>query len=266
MTNVSRATWRLPVMAASLLTDQVVELRNVPDIEDIGAMALMLQHLGVDVERLSSSSWRLQARALRSIEVGADLTRRMRGSFLLFGALIARTGDAAIAKPGGDDIGMRRVEQHLEGLRLMGAQVEERPDMYAAHATRLRGAVRAGLGDDQVGRARCFVEPGRGHRLALRGDPLDVGPGVFEPPATIRFEVHPGITTQVRRARSGRRTPTTASAIGVRMSSVVSIWRVRQARSTSTGPVASMTVAPVRRNPPVRPGSPRTTTRFMCVR
>jgi UDP-N-acetylglucosamine 1-carboxyvinyltransferase len=130
----------LPVMAASLLTDQVVELRNVPDIEDIGAMALMLQHLGVDVERLSSSSWRLQARALRSIEVGADLTRRMRGSFLLFGALIARTGDAAIAKPGGDDIGMRRVEQHLEGLRLMGAQVEERPDMYAAHATRLRGA------------------------------------------------------------------------------------------------------------------------------
>ena len=130
----------LPVMAASLLTDQVLELRNVPDIEDIEAMAAMLSHLGVIVDRLSSSSWRLHARQVRSIDVGAELTRRMRGSFLLLGALIARTGQAAIAKPGGDDIGMRRVEQHLEGLRLMGAQVEERSDMYAAHAPRLHGA------------------------------------------------------------------------------------------------------------------------------
>ncbi len=130
----------LPVMAASLLTDQALELRNVPDIEDIEAMASMLSHLGVTVERLSSSAWRLQAAAVSAVEVGADLTRRMRGSFLLLGALIARTGEAAIAKPGGDDIGMRRVEQHLEGLRLMGAKVEERSDMYAAHAARLRGA------------------------------------------------------------------------------------------------------------------------------
>jgi UDP-N-acetylglucosamine 1-carboxyvinyltransferase len=130
----------LPVMAASLLTDQAMELRNVPDIEDIEAMAAMLRHLGVEVERLSSSSWRLHARSVQSVEVGADLTRRMRGSFLLLGALIARTGEAAIARPGGDDIGMRRVEQHLEGLRLMGALVEERADMYSAQARRLRGA------------------------------------------------------------------------------------------------------------------------------
>jgi UDP-N-acetylglucosamine 1-carboxyvinyltransferase len=64
----------------------------------------------------------------------------MRGSFLLLGALLARAGEACIAKPGGDDIGMRRVEQHLEGLRLMGAQVEERGDAYVARAQRLRGA------------------------------------------------------------------------------------------------------------------------------
>jgi UDP-N-acetylglucosamine 1-carboxyvinyltransferase len=130
----------LPVMAASLLTDEVLELQNVPDIEDIEAMAAMLRHLGVVVDRLSPSSWRLHAATVTENEVGADLTRRMRGSFLLLGALIARTGDAVIAKPGGDDIGMRRVEQHLEGLRLMGAQVEERADKYAAKADRLRGA------------------------------------------------------------------------------------------------------------------------------
>jgi UDP-N-acetylglucosamine 1-carboxyvinyltransferase len=130
----------LPVMAAALLTDQPLELENVPDIEDIEAMAEMLRHLGVSVERRSASSWLLHAEAVRAVEVGADLTRRMRGSFLLLGALIGRTGEAAIAKPGGDDIGMRRVEQHLEGLRLMGAAVDERADMYTAQARRLHGA------------------------------------------------------------------------------------------------------------------------------
>jgi UDP-N-acetylglucosamine 1-carboxyvinyltransferase len=130
----------LPVMAASLLTDQAVELVNVPDIEDIEVMAEMLGHLGVGVERTSRNGWRIEARRVESVEVGTALTRRMRGSFLLLGALVARTGKAAIAKPGGDDIGMRRVEQHLEGLRLMGAEVTETPATFVARARRLRGA------------------------------------------------------------------------------------------------------------------------------
>ena len=130
----------LPVMAAALLTDQPLELRNVPDIEDIEAMASMLRHVGVQVDRLSAASWRLHAAQVSSAEIGAVLSRRMRGSFLLLGALVARTGEAAIARPGGDDIGMRRVEQHLEGLRLMGAAVDELSDMYTARSTRLRGA------------------------------------------------------------------------------------------------------------------------------
>src|SRR5579884_2604599 len=95
----------LPVMAAALLTDQPVELDNVPSIEDIGSMAGMLRHVGVEVDRLESHRWRLRAAAIRSTEVGAELTRRMRGSFLLLGALLARAGEATIAKPGGDDIG-----------------------------------------------------------------------------------------------------------------------------------------------------------------
>jgi UDP-N-acetylglucosamine 1-carboxyvinyltransferase len=130
----------LPVMAASLLTDHAIELVNVPDIEDIEVMAEMLRHLGVEVGRSSRNGWRLRAQGVRSVEVGAALTRRMRGSFLLLGALVARTGEAAIAKPGGDDIGMRRVEQHLEGLRLMGAEVTETPTAFVARARRLRGA------------------------------------------------------------------------------------------------------------------------------
>ena len=130
----------LPVMAACLLTDQAVELDNVPDTEDVVTMARMLEHVGVAVERLDEHAWRLRASDVDSTGVDAELTRRMRGSFLLLGALVGRAGTATIARPGGDDIGMRRVEQHLEGLRLMGAAVEESRDCYAAKAQRLRGA------------------------------------------------------------------------------------------------------------------------------
>src|SRR6202140_2551851 len=130
----------LPVMAAALLTDQRVELGNVPDIEDISTMARMLEHVGVAVEHPAPHAWSLHAATLRTTEVDAGLSKRMRGSFLLLGALVARAGEASIAKPGGDDIGMRRVEQHLEGLRLMGAEVEEHEGGYVARARRLHGA------------------------------------------------------------------------------------------------------------------------------
>ncbi len=130
----------LPVMAAALLSEEPVELVNAPDIEDIEAMAAMLRHLGVDVALVERHHWRMCAGRVQTRQVGAELTRRMRGSFLLLGALVARTGEAMIAKPGGDDIGMRRVEQHLEGLRQMGAQVEEHTDSYSARCRRLRGA------------------------------------------------------------------------------------------------------------------------------
>ena len=130
----------LPVLAASLLTDHPVDLGNVPAIEDIETMAAMLRHLGVRVERSGPASWHVDAASITCNAVGADLTRRLRGSFLLLGALVARTGEASIAKPGGDDIGMRRVEQHLNGLRAMGAEVVEHGDAYVARARRLHGA------------------------------------------------------------------------------------------------------------------------------
>ena len=131
----------LPLMAAALLTDEPVELTNVPDIEDIETMAAMLRHLGVAVDRLDVETWRIHAADVGATELGADLTRKLRGSFLLLGALLARSGAASIARPGGDDIGMRRVEQHLEGLRAMGAEVHETADAYvAAAAGRLHGA------------------------------------------------------------------------------------------------------------------------------
>jgi UDP-N-acetylglucosamine 1-carboxyvinyltransferase len=129
----------LPIMAASLLTNEPVELRNVPAIEDIDSMAEMLRHVGVAVEKLGEGRWRLQAQRVDSIALSAELTGRLRASFLMLGALVARTGEASMAKPGGDDIGMRRVEQHLEGLRAMGCDIREDGDQYVATAKSLHG-------------------------------------------------------------------------------------------------------------------------------
>ena len=135
----------LPLMAAALLTDEPVELTNVPDIEDIETMAQMLGHLGVAVTRVDISTWRIHAATVTATELSAELTRKLRGSFLLLGALLARAGAATIARPGGDDIGMRRVEQHLEGLRAMGAEVHETPEAYIAAASRRMHGARIDL-------------------------------------------------------------------------------------------------------------------------
>jgi UDP-N-acetylglucosamine 1-carboxyvinyltransferase len=122
-------------MASCLLTDQPVELANVPRIEDIDTMAAMLRDLGVGVDQARGSIWRLRANQTPSVRPDPELARRLRGSVLMLGPLLARTGEAVIPRPGGDDIGLRRLDQHLVGLRAMGATVEIRDNCYVANAT-----------------------------------------------------------------------------------------------------------------------------------
>jgi UDP-N-acetylglucosamine 1-carboxyvinyltransferase len=130
----------LPILAASLLTEDECRLTNVPEIEDVHTMRQLLQSLGADVTHPQPGQLRISAARLASAEVPPAMARRMRASFLLMGPLLARTGEARVAKPGGDDIGMRRVEQHIVGLRLMGAEVDVQDGDYVAHARRLHGA------------------------------------------------------------------------------------------------------------------------------
>ena len=130
----------LPAMVAALLTAEPVVLENVPDIEDVGTMAALLRHLGVTVER-RDGSMAVHAGDLRAARPPDEIAARMRASFLLLGALTARLGEAHLPRPGGDDIGMRRVEQHIEGLRALGATVvEDAAGFRVQVAHRLRGA------------------------------------------------------------------------------------------------------------------------------
>jgi UDP-N-acetylglucosamine 1-carboxyvinyltransferase len=130
----------LPILAACLLTDEECRIKNVPAIEDVRTMAHLLDAMGVQIRRLDPQQLQVNAARLVRSEVLATMANRMRASFLLMGPLLARRGEARVAKPGGDDIGMRRVEQHLVGLRLMGAHVELEDGEYVARADRLKGA------------------------------------------------------------------------------------------------------------------------------
>jgi UDP-N-acetylglucosamine 1-carboxyvinyltransferase len=124
----------LPILAASLLTSEPVTLHNLAEVTDTAVMLEILASLGCAVEDGVVTAGRVVS------EVPEELARRMRASIVLLGPLLARTGEVRLPKPGGDDIGDRRVEQHLAGLRRMGAEIEETKTEIRGHAGRLRGA------------------------------------------------------------------------------------------------------------------------------
>jgi UDP-N-acetylglucosamine 1-carboxyvinyltransferase len=127
----------LPAMAASLLTADPVRLNNVPRVTDTALMGEILTGLGGRCD--GEGSLLLKMGRARTSSVPADLGGRMRATILLLGALLGRFGQARVPRPGGDDIGARRIEQHLGGLRQMGARIEETETEIIAEVDRLRG-------------------------------------------------------------------------------------------------------------------------------
>jgi UDP-N-acetylglucosamine 1-carboxyvinyltransferase len=113
----------LPALAACLLTREEVVLRNIPRISDVEAMLELLRHLGVDVEWRDDNVVALEAADLTQFEVDRDWAERIRASFLLAGPLLARMGRANMPPPGGDVIGRRRLDPHLDAFRALGAEV-----------------------------------------------------------------------------------------------------------------------------------------------
>ena len=127
----------LPEMAAALLTTEPVRLNNVPRVTDTALMGEILGVLGGRVE--GEGSLIIKTGLAQDSHVPDDLGRRMRATIVLLGALLSRFGKARVPRPGGDDIGARRFEQHLRGLRQMGARIEETQTEIVAEVDRLRG-------------------------------------------------------------------------------------------------------------------------------
>jgi UDP-N-acetylglucosamine 1-carboxyvinyltransferase len=127
-----------PLIAAALLTDQPVTLRNVPDISDVRAMLQIMEGLGVELNQPERHTVTLRARTLRSAAPDPALLRRIRGALVLMGPLLARAGEARFGSSGGDQIGRRRIDTHVLGLQALGATVDEGAELVL-RARRLRG-------------------------------------------------------------------------------------------------------------------------------
>jgi UDP-N-acetylglucosamine 1-carboxyvinyltransferase len=114
----------LPILAACLLTDEPVTLRNLPDIQDVRVMLQIMEGLGAKVDRIEPNVVRIHAAGDIGCDPDASLSKKIRASILLAGPLLARCGAANIVKPGGDAIGRRRIDTHLLALEALGADIE----------------------------------------------------------------------------------------------------------------------------------------------
>jgi UDP-N-acetylglucosamine 1-carboxyvinyltransferase len=128
----------LPMLAASVLTEEAITLENVPLIDDVRIMLELLADLGVSVER-EEHRVRLCAAGLRRNHLSPELCRRVRSSILLAGPLVARLGRVVLPPPGGDIIGRRRLDTHFEGLQALGIKVTGGRD-FRFRCKQLRGA------------------------------------------------------------------------------------------------------------------------------
>jgi UDP-N-acetylglucosamine 1-carboxyvinyltransferase len=117
----------LPLMVASLLSEEMLTLHNVPALEDITTMSELLANHGVQIEDTAGAqrgrSLKLTAKPPISTVAPYEIVNRIRASVLVLGALLARVGEAKVSMPGGDAIGIRPIDQHLKGLEAMGASI-----------------------------------------------------------------------------------------------------------------------------------------------
>jgi len=130
----------LPLMAASLLTEEPLRLSNVPRLMDVRTMSRLLRHIGVEVTGDGTPELTLQSGGIRRAEAPYDLVKTMRASVVVLGPLVARQGRARVSLPGGCAIGPRPINLHLMGLEKLGATIRLDQGYVEAEASHLTGA------------------------------------------------------------------------------------------------------------------------------
>jgi len=130
----------LPALAAALLTSEPLVIENPPALADVTTMTRLLARLGAVVSRDASGATRVQVEQVAGGEAPYELVSTMRASVLVLGPLLARTGVARVALPGGCAIGVRPIDQHLKGFRKLGAEISIVNGYVEARASRLKGA------------------------------------------------------------------------------------------------------------------------------
>src|SRR5919204_6610288 len=129
----------LPILAASLLSDEPVVVSNVPRITDVETMVALIADLGADIAWIGRNEVRIGGGQVERHALDEELCSRIRASFLLAGPLLSRRGQAIVPPPGGDVIGRRRLDTHIHAFARLGTDIHANR-RYTMRAERLRGA------------------------------------------------------------------------------------------------------------------------------
>ncbi|MBI2327211.1 UDP-N-acetylglucosamine 1-carboxyvinyltransferase [Candidatus Curtissbacteria bacterium] len=129
----------LPIMTACLLTKDTCIVENVPNISDVSVMIQLLEACGAKITQ-DKSTLTVDCQKIKATQFPSQLTEKLRASVLLLGPMLARIGEVKMGYPGGDIIGRRPLETHVQALEALGAVVKKEDDYYVAEARKLKGA------------------------------------------------------------------------------------------------------------------------------
>ena len=129
----------LPIICASLLCDDTLNLANIPQLNDVATMLRLIGQMGVKVTVEGNGALSLDSRKLDNPVAPYEMVKTMRASIMVLGPLLARCGEAKVSLPGGCAIGARPVDQHIKGLQAMGAEIRVEGGYVLARARRLKG-------------------------------------------------------------------------------------------------------------------------------
>lgn len=130
----------LPILAASIMTDETVYIENVPDVRDTNVLIKAMQSIGILVKRTERHKIMINASQVNNLIVEDDNIKKIRASYYLIGALLGKYKQAEVVLPGGCDIGCRAIDQHIKGFRALGAEVKIEHGLIKTKADRLIGS------------------------------------------------------------------------------------------------------------------------------
>ena len=130
----------LGILAASIMTDETVMIENVPDVRDTNVMMKAIESIGGIVENIDRHTVKISGKTINDVIIEDGFIKKIRASYYLLGALLGKYKKAQVTLPGGCNIGLRPIDQHIKGFRALGADVRIEHGLIIAEAERLRGS------------------------------------------------------------------------------------------------------------------------------
>lgn len=129
----------LAILAAAIMTDETVIIENMPDVRDTNVLLQAMESIGVIINRLDRHSVKINASRIHDLTIEDDYIKKIRASYYLLGALLGKYKKAEVSLPGGCNIGLRPIDQHIKGFRALGADVRIEHGLIITDAAHLKG-------------------------------------------------------------------------------------------------------------------------------